>query len=383
MRSLRVLYITNQLPWPADSGGQRREYELLRRLSLSHQIHLVTVGPKTDTRPARWLPETKLPHLLADVTQFGIPRKDRTPGETMPIRMADHYSAEAEQFIQARVESIRPDVIHVEGFFLMYSVPDSPSAPPVVLAEENIEFSLAERGCELPSFEILRAAEFLSWQRAAVIVAVCEEDAAAISARTGGSVIVAPNAGSHITRPPEAGDDPQRMTAGYLGGYAWPPSRAAGELLITRIWPMIRRRVACATLDIVGVGWPEELSDPSQGIVIRGSVPRVADALGRLAVFLCPTEKSSGSKLKMHEALRMGCPIVTFPGGIGGFPDPVKGAVALADGLEQFADLAAEVLLNGDLRQQVRVSALKIADSLPTWDDSAVCVDRALKAAAQ
>src|SRR5947209_5788987 len=40
----RVLFLSCHLPWPAISGGRRRELELIRRLSERFDIHLVVVS---------------------------------------------------------------------------------------------------------------------------------------------------------------------------------------------------------------------------------------------------------------------------------------------------------------------------------------------------
>src|SRR5436305_15146329 len=40
----RVLFVSCHRPWPAISGGRRREWELLRRLAARWHIHLVVVS---------------------------------------------------------------------------------------------------------------------------------------------------------------------------------------------------------------------------------------------------------------------------------------------------------------------------------------------------
>jgi hypothetical protein len=56
----RVLFLSCHLPWPAVSGGRRRELELLRRISDRFDVHLVVVSKTPDedranaTRMQRW-----------------------------------------------------------------------------------------------------------------------------------------------------------------------------------------------------------------------------------------------------------------------------------------------------------------------------------------
>lgn len=252
-----------------------------------------------------------------------------------------------------------------------------------MLAEENVEFLVTESRPGHRTYDTLHDVEVASWQRASIILAVSEQDAQVIRAGSGRAVLVAPNSGSHVVLPDRAKDLRRSMTGGYLGSYMWPPSRITGELLIQSIWPRIREQKRAATLDIIGVGWPQHLGPPGSGIAIQGRAASVSDALAHLTVFLCPAERASGSKLKMHEALRIGCPIVTFAGGIGGFPSRVRDAVALAKNVDHFVELTARVLDDVLFQDQLAKSALEVASGLPTWDSSAACVNQAWESVAR
>src|SRR5262245_42528368 len=48
-RRLRVLFITEFLPWPLNTGGRIRTYHILRQVALRHEVTLVTQVPLGDT----------------------------------------------------------------------------------------------------------------------------------------------------------------------------------------------------------------------------------------------------------------------------------------------------------------------------------------------
>src|SRR5437667_5751421 len=47
-RRLRVLFITEFLPWPLNTGGRIRTYHILRQVALRHDVTLVTQKPPED-----------------------------------------------------------------------------------------------------------------------------------------------------------------------------------------------------------------------------------------------------------------------------------------------------------------------------------------------
>ena len=47
-KKLRVLFITEFLPWPLNSGGVIRSYHILRQVSLRHEVTLVAAGDERE-----------------------------------------------------------------------------------------------------------------------------------------------------------------------------------------------------------------------------------------------------------------------------------------------------------------------------------------------
>jgi glycosyltransferase involved in cell wall biosynthesis len=372
--------VTNQLPWPPHSGGQRREFELLRRLAGRHEIHLLAVGPEKRT-PGKCAEESILGPLLVSMSQYRIVL---TGASRLPTRMAEHFDTQVKSLMKRAIKDIGPDVVHIEGFFLMYGLPVE--APPIVLAAENIESDLVvspEGGKAQGPREIIRAAETAAWCRADVLVAVSAQDAHIIKTSTGSGVVIVPNSGSHVARSGNAsrklGD---RVAAGYVANYTWEPSQEAARLLL-RLWPAIHSRTPGSHLYLVGAGLSPHLGKEAEAVTVVGAVPGMELALESLDVFLCPSDVVSGSKLKMHEAIHMGLPIVTLEGGIGGFPGrAMEGGILLARSHGQLVELAVRLLSDPELRGALSARVLEYAGRLPTWEVSAANLERAWLSAA-
>jgi glycosyltransferase involved in cell wall biosynthesis len=113
----------------------------------------------------------------------------------------------------------------------------------------------------------------------------------------------------------------ESSAAGLIGTARWPPTEAAVERLLTRVWPLVLRRRPDARLILAGEGMERAaFADLPQlpGVEWRGRVPCATDFLRELGVLLYPLTSGSGAKVKVIEALALGVPVVTTPEGAEG-----------------------------------------------------------------
>ena len=118
--------------------------------------------------------------------------------------------------------------------------------------------------------------------------------------------------------------------AGFIGTGGWPPTAAALGVLVSRIWPAVRREMPDARLAVAGRGTQRLVPSPPAGIHMLGEIPSGADFLSGLGLLLYPIERGSGMKVKVLEALATGVPVVTTPVGAEGV-EPNPGVVVAED----------------------------------------------------
>jgi glycosyltransferase involved in cell wall biosynthesis len=107
-------------------------------------------------------------------------------------------------------------------------------------------------------------------------------------------------------------------TAGLIGTASWPPTTAAVERLVSRVWPAVAREEPRAALEIAGRGTDRLVAGTPPGVHVLGEIATAADFFARLSVLLYPLERGSGMKIKVLEALASGVPVVTTPSGAEG-----------------------------------------------------------------
>jgi glycosyltransferase involved in cell wall biosynthesis len=100
----------------------------------------------------------------------------------------------------------------------------------------------------------------------------------------------------------------------FLGALDWRPNADAIELLLNRIFPLVRTRAGDTKLAIVGrnpPAWLQERVVGEPGVELHADVPRVEPYLERSAVLAVPLRIGGGTRLKILEALAAGLPVVS------------------------------------------------------------------------
>lgn len=377
--ALAVTYVTNQLPYPAHSGGQLREAQLLARAGTRVDVDLfvLTESFERDARHA---------HLAAahctSVHLFeSTPAPPGGPPDDVPERVWRYESAAFDAALATHLAACPPDVVHVEGYFLAEHLPAEPRVP-LMIVEENVEYLIDRdnqrqgqgRGAPWP---VSKEREYAALSRATLAGAVCQEDADIMRRDVPRlSVSVFPNGSDHLgsgqERAGQRGIRSEQVT--FLGNYSWGPTLNGAWSLVREIWPLVLRTHPAARLALVGAGIPPELRGAAEavaGVEVVGEVTSVLPVLGATDIFVCPVWIPSGIKVKMLEALSAGCAVVCTTAALRGLPAEVGQAVVTADDSRAFAEEIGILLDDPARRRDLSQIAKRALDSFPTWDDAA------------
>ena len=379
----RVVYLTNQLPFPPHSGGQVRESQILARTSDRFVIDLVVVTNHYD-RDVAHLDEA-LPFCRSAAVFEATPAPEAAAG--LPERVWMYANGEVRGYVAGRVASGEVDLVHAEGYFLVQHVPEDLGLP-FLLYEENVEYLLDRERQRLGDpggfapWEVSFELESAAWHRATVVGSVTEDDAAAIRETVADRPVRFLPSGCDHFAVSDGGpaDGGQPIPAGprvvYTANFDWPPSRDGAFHLTDDIWPAIRAAVPDAQLVLAGAGdrAPFEsrlAADPA--IHFLGRLPSFGPLLAEAAVVLCPLRYGSGVKAKVVEALYLGCAVATTPVGLQGLPKEVWDAVCCEQTADGLAARTIDVLTDPALRAELRSRALSVSREFPTW---AYCADQ-------
>jgi glycosyltransferase involved in cell wall biosynthesis len=370
---MRVLFLTCHLPYPPVSGGRLREHELLQRVGVDCDVHLVVVSKTYEQDLAA---AERLEGACASVSVFPA----RAGRGDLPSQLRRHACPAAASHVRRLAAEV--DVVHVERFYLLQHVP-ADCAAPVLLVEQNVEFSLWAQRVAIAGaytqqreafreFRETRAHELDAWRRADLCAAVTEDDRAAmLRGAPGLDVRVVPDGVDHLGAPAPERAEPARELV-FVANFAYDPNVDAAAWFCRELLPRVRERVPDARTLLVGNEPPPEvLGLGCEHVEVTGRVPRVERYLDRAAVVVSPLRVGGGIKVKVLEALCRGKAIVTTSIGAQGLGAESGSATIVADAPDDFARAAAELLVDAAARRELERRALAFADTLPTWDDAA------------
>jgi glycosyltransferase involved in cell wall biosynthesis len=179
------------------------------------------------------------------------------------------------------------------------------------------------------------------------------------------NVVVAPNA---VAIPHRQNALSRQMTALFLGNYGHPPNAEAAELLIARIWPIVRASISTAVLVIAGAN-PDRIPsfhERPEGVEFPGFVDDLPALYERTRIVCCPLRNGGGTRLKLIEAAGFGRPIVASRIACEGlaFQDGRDAMVREPEGA--FAEACIQLLNNDALALKQADAAYRLAKVLYT-----------------
>jgi sugar transferase (PEP-CTERM/EpsH1 system associated) len=390
-----VLWITPKLPLPLVSGDKVRQYNLLRRLSARHDIHLVAFLE----RPwdAQYIPA--LEAFCAQVTAVPLPPRQPRVARALavldprkPFYVHRYASAGMRAAVAAAVAQGVCDIVQVEHeYMLPYVALLGAAKPPArIVTLHNIESRLTARCAAVersPTKRLywriesrkLAALERRCLPALDAVLPVSEYDRRWVEATFPGLRAVTVENGVDTEQYTPGPDGLRTPSLLFTGSLAYPPNADAVDFLLGAVWPAVRQAVPRATCTIVGRDPPAALvaCHGRDGVAVTGQVDDVRAYLVSAGVVVVPLRAGGGTRLKILEAMAAGAAIVSTPMGAEGLDVVHDRHLLLAEDAGGFTAATVRVLSDPDLRRRLGSAARRLAEERYDWRVSAGALDRA------
>ena len=371
---MRILFLSQVLPYPLDAGPKARSYYVLRHLTQQHEVTLLTFVRDSD-RPedVAHLADFcnavyTVPVRRSRLRDLGFLAKSLLSNQPFLI-LRDHVPEMTAQISRLLNESSF-DVVHADQLWMaQYALAAKAISPSLrlILDQHNAVYliprrlaadttnpftrmflTLEAKALEKYEAKICRQFNFVVW--------VTAEDRQAVAALSEppaidqtSSAIIPICVDPTIVEPVMASHSRRRIT--FLGGLHWPPNAQGIVWFANEVFPQIRAVLPNTVLTVIGKNPPAGLDGPA--VEVTGYVPDLRTYLADTAVFLVPLHAGGGMRVKILDAWSWGLPIVSTAIGAEGIDIQDGENMLRADTPQAFAKAVIRVLEDQSLANQL------------------------------
>lgn len=395
---MRILFLSQLLPYPPDAGAKVRAYYTLRWLAERHAVTLVAFTRPDDPLEALAhlqgichavhtvpMPRSRLRDALALADsllcgQSFIIRRDRSREmDALLRRLAREQSFDAVHADQLWMAQ------HALRYMFYVQTFQRSNVQRLVLDEHNACFQIFER---LATGERNPLKRWLwLWEAGRLrkyegevcrefdrVVTVTEKDRQILETlagrQAGGKPVYATipicvdTAEVPMVRPQGDG-----MNVLHLGTMFWPPNVEGVTWFLREVWPRVKQAVPEASFTVVGKNPPAEFYALAKdlGAEFTGYVPDPLPRLEQAGVFVVPLLSGGGMRVKIVDAWRWGLPVISTTIGAEGISYRDGENILIADTAEDFARAVVRALSDDELNRRLRLNGRKWVEERYDW----------------
>lgn len=396
---MRILFLTQIVPFPPDAGPKVKTWHVLR--ALIGQGHAVTLVSFVRPEEEQFLPALEklcagvhaVPirrSRLADVKYMvrsyltGLPfliERDDLPGMQATVnRLVQEQSFD---FIHA-------DQLTMVQFGLRAAALASGKKPKVIFDAHNAVWSIVERMRDnarwflkpVLGIETRRVKRYEGGLLKTVdhVLAVTDVDKVGLEEALQFAGLKPGERAAPVTVVPIAVDTTQlqpikRKASSKnivtLGTLHYPPNADGIRWFFTEVFPLVRQRIPEATLTIIGKNPPQDfvefaIANP-ESIRLTGYVPELPPYFEQSALMVVPVRAGGGMRVRILEAFAYAMPVVTTTIGLEGIHAELERDVIVADTAADFAQRVIALLEDPTLQEQLARNGRQLAEQKYDW----------------
>lgn len=403
---MRVLFLTQIIPYPPDAGPKVKTWHVLRFLAESgHRITLVSfVRPEERPFVDRMREVCEQVHTIpirrSRLSDLRYWLRSHLTGRPFLIERDDLRAMRAT--VTGLLEKEQFDLVHADQLTMTQFAPlgrnttgslhgtDGESSPARVFDAHNAVWTIVERMREnapLPLQPVLglEARRIKAYEGRIVrtfehTLAVTEPDrrllaeaaAFAHAGEAGGAdtIRVIPIAVDTRQLPP-ARRRPGSTNILTLGTLHYPPNADGILWFGTEVFPRILTQMPDVTLTIVGKNPPPSLralaTQHPDSVEVTGYVPDLDPYMDAAALMVVPVRAGGGMRVRILEAFARAMPVVTTRVGLEGIEARDGEDVLVEDDPAEFAKAVLRVLQDDSLQARLAHNGRRLAESKYDW----------------
>lgn len=388
---MRIMYVSRNFPYPPNSGERQRDFQLIKALSLRHDVTLVSrMYSEEDALYHEEASEfcSKVLARLIPKSASKLEAVRRIAGPLIrgePSQLGTTCFHSIGKMISAELQKEPYDVVQFEhtalAFYRRY-IPDS-FAGALTIDLHNVETIRLRRLCDLAPYGL---GKLLLWRDANAmrrfepralgqfdhIFTVSDLERDAVLEMVPGKRVTTVANGADFSRKLRSSETGASRRPGellYVGSLRYAANEDAVLWFAQRVLPRIKEEMECVHFTVVGHNPTARVrACASEHIEVTGSVADVSPYYERASLCVVPLRAGGGSRLKILEAAKFGVPIVTTKVGAEGLDLRPNIDVAIADCENLFAENVVRLLRDVEAQNQMAESARSRVEVLYDWE---------------
>ena len=384
MTQRRLLVVSPRFLFPLDQGGRIRTANTLRHMK-GGAFHITLASPAPPDA-ARFASETRA--VCDTFVSWPEPLMSRLGklaalAGRLPVSAATDVSTEGRAVV-AKALAARPDIVLIDFPHAAVLAPRILDVPAVVFTH-NVEAEILERHARVATglrhlvwadqARKMRRFEGEVLRRFRTAIAVSERDAEALRRDYGltrvDAIETGVDTGYYAVHPRPPQDGPDGGTIVFTGSMDSRSNIDGIGFLMDEIWPHVVARRPAARALIVGRNPPGSLvaAAKARGFDwhFTGFVDDVRPSVAQAHAYAIPLRVGSGTRIKVFEAMAMGCPVVSTTLGAEGLDVTHGRDILIADDAVGFAAALVSLLEDTAAADRLALAARDLVNRRFAW----------------
>lgn len=377
---MRVLLLTQVLPYPPDSGPKVKTYHVLKYLAQNHQVTLVSFVRDTD-KPEYIRHLETLCERVITVPIKRAPLRDlvflgKSLLTNQPWMMLRDERPEMRAALDELAATSQFDIVHADQLNMaQYALPFTKSRK--VLDLHNALWILYQRmAATLPLHNPMKYLLLRDWRLLKkyegemcrvfdAVTAVSDEDKQSLieaGARPDIQVIpiaIDTDSQAFIHRTPSS---PHIV---HVGTMYWPANIDGIRWFLDEIYPIVKQRVPNVRCTLIGARPPQDIKEREQSdasLKVTGYVDDPLPYLQDSSMMIVPLRAGGGMRVKILNSFAQGLPMVSTTVGCEGIHITNDYDILVADTPQEFAQQTIRLLTDSALNEHLTLHGRQTAE---------------------
>lgn len=376
---MKILQVTNKVPYPAKDGGAIACMNLTRGFSLLGN-NVTVLSMSTEKHQ---LSINEIPDLIKELAHFklvDVPAKISLLGAAFnllfsrkPYNAVRFISKAFENELKTVLQNTDFDIVQLEGLYVCPYIPviRKYSKAKIVYRAHNIEHEIWDRTAKMAKgfrrlyLKILtrriKKIEIKYLNQYDLIVPITERDGEILNqlgntkpshvSQTGiDSSVLIPNA-KHLQHP----------TLFHIGSLEWSPNQEGLIWFLENCWPAIHEKYPDLNFYIAGRNAPLWLQRKFglPNVIFEGEVHDAYEFMNSKSIMVVPLFSGSGMRIKIIEGMALGKPIVTTAIGTEGIASESGKNIIVAETVTDFNNAISKLIDDREFFDAVSKNAIE------------------------